>query len=68
MISPSDVLNIWDQEEAMGKKSISGSHDSSGSDFSFLHWHYGPEFGYFRDFYRINIDRVNSDKFQNFHF
>ena len=31
MISPSDVLNIWDQEEAIGKKSISGSHDSSGS-------------------------------------
>ena len=30
MISPSDVLNIWDQEEAIGKKSIAGSHDSSG--------------------------------------
>ena len=32
MISPSDVLNIWDQEEAIGKKSIAGSHDSSGFD------------------------------------
>ena len=51
MISPSDVLNIWDQEEAMGKKSISGSHDSSGSDFSFFH---GPR--HFRDFYGINIE------------